>query len=413
MKNILVIGTTDCQGGAAKVGWDLGQELISRDYNVRYLVGYKKSSKDFVSELKKPSVLKYLDDHTHYNVTATVRHGRSYLLANNIDFGASSEILNHPWFINADLVHCHNLHGNFFRLDTLIKISQAKPVVWTLHDMWSVTGKCAYTANPQKWSDGYHPCGNLMSYPPMLWDNTNYLWHRKQNIYQQLSNTTIVTPSRWLEKIVANSMLKHLPHSTIYNGINTSLFKPQSSDIRTQLGIPANAKLILFIAQGGLSDPRKGYKYIEQIRKYYLYDSNIFFLALGDGKVISRHENIISLPFVSDPKVISSYYAAADLLLFPSLAENCPLVVLEALSTGLPVVAFNVGGVSELVVHKQNGYVAKYDSSEDLLMGVKWVLNLNTVSLTQLRSRNRKYVQAHYSLSIMTDQYLKLYSSLA
>jgi len=413
MKNIVVIGTTDCQGGAAKVGWDLGQELTSRDYRVHYLVGYKKSNKDFVSELKKPSVLKYLDDHTHYNVTATVRHGRSYLLANNIDFGASSEILNHPWFKNADLVHCHNLHGNFFKLDTLIKISQAKPVVWTLHDMWSVTGKCAYTTNPQKWSDGYHSCGNLMSYPPMLWDNTNYLWHRKQNIYQQLSNTTIVTPSRWLEKIVASSMLKHLPHSTIYNGINTSLFKPQSSDIRTQLGIPANAKLILFIAQGGMSDPRKGYKYIEQIRNHYRSDQNVYFLALGDGATMARHDNIISLPFVSDPQEISKYYACADLLLFPSLAENCPLVVLEAMATGLPVVAFNVGGVSELISHKQNGYVAKYQSYDELLSGIKWVFNLNNDSLNKLHLRNRHDVTTKYSLSTMTDQYLKLYSSLA
>lgn len=413
MKNIVVIGTTDCQGGAAKVGWDLGHKLISDGYNVKYLVGYKKSTKPYVAELAKPPLLKYLDDHTHYNLTATIRHGRSFILANNIDFGASSEILNHPWYKSADIVHCHNLHGNFFRLDTLIKISQAKPVVWTLHDMWSVTGKCAYTTNSQKWSDGYHSCGNLMSYPPMLWDNTNYLWHRKQNIYQQLSNTTIVTPSRWLEKIVASSMLKHLPHKTIYNGINTSLFKPQSSDIRTQLGIPANAKLILFIAQGGLSDPRKGYEYIEQVRNHYLSDQNVYFLALGDGNAVTRHENIISLPFVSDPKVISEYYAAADLLLFPSLAENCPLVILEAMATGLPVVAFNVGGVSELISHKQNGYIAKYQNYKDLLAGLNWILNLSTVKLNQLRAQNRKHATTHYSIDAMTDQYLKLYSSLA
>lgn len=412
MKKILVIGTTDSQGGAARVGWDLGHELIRRGYDIKFLVGYQKSREGIVNEFKKPLLTKYVDEHSHYNLTSLMRHVRAYITANNIDYGAYDELFEHPWYRAAEIVHCHNMHGNFIKLDAMVKISREKKLVWTLHDMWPVTAKCAYTEDPSKWEDGYHACKTLRAYPPMLWDNTRYLWNKKRLIYQSMHTASIVTPSEWLGAVVGQSMLKKFPRQVIYNGIDTNVFKPRVDVLRTKLGISSKCKIVLFVAQGGLSDPRKGYQYIQAICREYQDDTSVVFVALGDGKAIERHQNVITVPFEADPYKLTEYYASATMLLFPSLAENCPLVVLEAMSAGLPIVAFNAGGIRELVTHKMNGYVAKYSDQHDLTTGVRWVMEMDHEQQTKISHHNYQKVRRLYSIARMTDQYEALYARL-
>lgn len=410
---ILVIGTTDTQGGAARVGWDIGHELMSHGHDVKYIVGYKKSTHGYVYELSKRWLTKWVDEHTRYNATSLVRHFRSYLLSNTLDFGASDEILNHPWYKEADIIHLHNLHGNFFRFETLKKLDREKKVVWTLHDMWAVTGKCAYTEDQSEWSDGYHKCETLLSYPPTLWDNTRYMWEKKKTLYQQLSNTTIVSPSDWLSQIASQSIVKHLPRVVIHNGIDQSVFtlhvKPA---LRSQLGLPQNKKIIAFVAQGGQSDPRKGWRYVQTIIAQYKDATDLHFLAIGDGQTVENLPNVTTIPFILDKKTLAKYYSASDLLLFTSLAENCPLVILEGMSCGLPIVSFDVGGVPELVLHKQNGYIAKYKDVEDLQNGVKWVLGLGDTVRVKMSKANRARVEKNFTTKIMVDKYEKLFNQL-
>lgn len=410
---ILVIGTTDNQGGAARVGWDVGHELSRLGHDIRYIVGYKKSTHNYVYELSKPGLTKWFDENTRYNATSLVRHFRSYLLSNTLDFGASEEILNHPWYKSADIVHLHNLHGNFFQFKTLKKIDREKKVVWTLHDMWAVTGKCAYTEDQSNWSDGYHKCETLLSYPPALWDNTRYMWEKKKSLYKQLSNTTIVSPSDWLSQIVKQSILKHLPRVVIHNGVDQSVFSLHAkATLRSKLALPQNKKIIAFVAQGGQSDLRKGWQYVQTIIDKYKGDESLHFLAIGDGKAVENLPNITTVPFISDKKTLAMYYSASDLLLFTSLAENCPLVLLEAMSCGLPVVSFDVGGVPELVLHKQNGYIAKYKDVEDLANGVKWILGLDDKDREKICKANRARVEKNFTTKIMVDKYEKLFNQL-
>lgn len=410
---ILVIGTTDTQGGAARVGWDIGNELIRRGYDVKYIVGYKKSKAKYVYELHKPIFTKWIDENTRYNATSLFRHLRSYFFSNTIDFGASDEILNHPWYKEADIIHLHNLHGNFFKFDTLQKIDKQKKVVWTLHDMWAVTGKCAYIQDQSKWQDGYHRCNSLNAYPPTLWDNSKYMWSKKKSIYDNLSNTTVVAPSLWLDNIVSISILKHSQRLVIHNGVEQSVFTSNNQkNIRIKLGLPLDAKIITFVAQGGQTDPRKGWKYIECIISKFSHNRNIHFLAIGDGNSTVKNPNITTVPFVSNKQELAEYYSASDMLLFSSLAENCPLVVLEAMSCGLPVVSFDVGGVKELVLHKENGYISKYKDVEDLEKGINWVISLSSKHKERLSKTNRSRVEKYFTTKVMVDQYEKLFKQL-
>lgn len=409
---ILVIGTSDNVGGAAGVGWNLGQNLLRKGVDVKYIVAYKNSKEPYVYELRKPALLKWLDEHTKYSFTALYRHMLAYFLANDVDFGAKEEIIAHPWYKDADIIHMQNIHGNNFKLDFLKSISMEKKIVWTLHDMWALTGKCVYSSNPNEWNEGYHKCSQLSSQPPMLWDNTKYLWDKKRGVYKSLSNLTVVTPSRWLFNMVSKSILKNQDRTFIPNGIDTDLFRVRSKRrIRSKLGLPQSKKIILFVAQGAITDPRKGWSYAESLINSFKKNSEVMFVCVG-GRKENFQKNVKFVDFMKDKENLAEYYSASDLLLFTSLAENCPLVVLEALSTGLPIVAFKEGGVKELFSHEANGYLVRYKNSADLKRGVKYILSLGKVSLVKMREMNRQLALKKYSLPKMTEGYLELYSKI-
>jgi glycosyltransferase involved in cell wall biosynthesis len=122
--------------------------------------------------------------------------------------------------------------------------------------------------------------------------------------------------------------------------------------------------------------------------------------------------NIVYVPNISDKNILAEHYGLSDVFLFTSLAENCPLVVLEAMSCGLPVVSFDVGGVPELVTHKTNGYIAKYKDGVDLMKGLKWILTMTDTEFRHLSKNNRQKVVESYSIAKMTDQYEVLFKRI-
>lgn len=410
---VLVIGASDNQGGAAKVGWDIGHNVTHSEFDVKYLVAYKTSKNENVYQLNKPSILEWLDNNTKYYATALFRQILTFFLANDIDFGADEEILNHPWYKQADIVHLHNIHGNYLKLDILVKIDKEKKIVWTLHDMWAITGKCVYTENPECWKDEYHTCSKLGNQPAMLWDNTKYLWNKKKDIYNKLNNLVVVSPSRWLYKIISKSILKDARRQLIYNGIDIRIFRPLSKKkMRQKLELPTDKRIVLFTAQAGVADPRKGWKYVENIIGKYEDKENILFLCIGGRERKTKMRNLKFIPYIKDATKLAEYYSASDVLLFTSIAENCSLIILEAMACGLPVVAFDVGGTNELILHKTNGYVAKYKNSDDLIEGIDWILSLKSEKVSVMKKKNINRIKSKFTNLKMTEQYTKLYKSL-
>ena len=133
----------------------------------------------------------------------------------------------HPWLAQADVINAHNLHGHYFPLPMLAQISQKKPVIWTLHDMWSFTGHCGYSFTCQGWRHGCGKCPALDTPPSIRRDTTRSLWRRRQRVYAQ-SNLRLVTPSRWLASLAMQSpLLSRFPVQVIPNGVNVDVFKPQ------------------------------------------------------------------------------------------------------------------------------------------------------------------------------------------
>ncbi len=398
--NILFINTVDTRGGAAKVAYALKKEMQARGHKTSIAVGWKYSEDNDVFVIKQRSKLRQ-----------KILRKMTYFLANDIDIVCAKKLLQTPEYRAADIIHCHNLHSNFFNLGLLRRISEEKPVVWTFHDMWPITSHCGYALG-EDLQNGFFQCPSLDAYQPIAWHNEKYLEFRKRKIYEK-SNFHITTPSRWLMEKVQESILKSKPISLIYNGIDTSLFKPLTPrETRQTLGLPQDKKIILFAAKGGQDRERKGMEYIYAAMEKFKHDQSILWVTIGGGKIDKTNQQYISIPYLSDQKMLAQYYTASDMFLFPSMADNCPLVVLEAQASGLPVVSFATGGIPELIDHRKTGYIAHYKDIDDLTAGIQWILNRSAQEYLALRQAVTEKIRSGFTLKKMTDQYIKLYEKL-
>ena len=218
----------------------------------------------------------------------------------------------------------------------------------------------------------------------------------------------IVVPSQRLESRVKQSPLMEWKEvHLIYNGVDVNLFKKHDkSAMRIKHNIPSNKFVILYIADGWKRNFWKWWQYVDRIIDFFSAEKDFYFLSIGNG---DRTENLLQngkeLGYVTDPIQLAEIYSLADVFVYPSLADNCPLVVEEALSCHLPVVAFSTGGIPELVLHKNNGYVAKYKNFDDLYAWIMYFFQKKNGSIENITNHQ-------FSLEKMVDSYIKLYQSL-
>lgn len=412
--NILFINSGDINGGAPRLAYSLKQRLKKDGHGASMFVRLKYSTDPEVFPARWPSLFsRIIKKMTGKDLGSIISSKLHYLLATDIHWFNSDEILNTKEFKRADIIHCHNLHGNYFKLDTLRKMSRVKPIIWTFHDMWPITSHCGH-AYSGKIVNGFYECPSLKTYQDLLWDNQKQLIETKRYIYKN-SNFHIVVPSEWLFKKVSESILGNHPVSIIYNGIDHQIFCPSDkTEAKRHLSFPLNKKIILFGSARGASE-EKGGEYLSAIAKHFATREDILFVCIGEdtSNPPYKQNNIKYVSYISQPTELVKYYNAADLFLFTSLAENFPLIVLETLSSGLPVVSFDVGGVKEAVIHKKHGYIAKYKNTEDLINGINFVLSLNPAEYKKMSEDARKTVIENFTLDRMYESYFSLYKKLA
>ncbi len=397
--NILQISTFDTKGGAAKVAFELHNSLRKHGHVTHMFVHHKQSSDPSIQTIKQTKVERIL----------------ARLCATDIHVWHSDQILKTPQYKAADIVHLHNIHGNFFNINTLRKICQEKKVVWTLHDMWAITGHNVWgfdnvAALTHKPSALPIPC--IEATPPLLWNNRAFLFRAKNKNYKR-SAFTIVPVSRWLQGEINSSILKEKPTRVIHNGINTSVFTPTAKHTaRLELSLPTDKKIILFASVGGSHNTQKGWQYTEAVIAHFANREDICFVCVGGKKPPNPLPNVHYVEYISDPRVMAEYYSAADIFLFTSVAENFPLVTLEAMACGTPVVAFDVGGTAEAVVHNTNGYIARYKDTDDLITGVENILGLPAEQIEKIAKMNTDLVRTKFDTNHMVNAYVELYNSL-
>lgn len=410
--NILFINTVDTKGGAARVAYSLKTEMNKLGHSASMFVKIKYSPDPDVFVIGKPGWLSlFIKKITGKDIGGYLNKQLHRILATDIDFFSSDSILQSEEFKKADIIHCHNLHGNYFKLKTLEKMSMLKPVMWTFHDMWPITPHCAHAYDCLV-KDGFFGCPSLKEYQELMWHNESYLKNKKKKIYDK-SDFSIVTPSIWIKNKVEQTILKDKELSLIYNGVDTSEFKRYDKKwSRCELNLPINKKIILFISIGK-NISAKGWDHALKLISSFKDKPDTVFVCIGSGKRYAGNisfSNVIFADYVASKNIMAKYYSAADVFLFPSPAENFPLTVLEAMSCGLPVVSFDIGGVKEALTHMRNGYVAKYSDSEDLTKGVKSMLSLDKDELETMSRDSMEKVRIFFSEEKMIKNHERLYT---
>lgn len=254
-----------------------------------------------------------------------------------------------------DVLQLHDVHSSFVNPAAAARWSRRLPVVWTLQDMWPVTGKCIYSYECDRWKTGCGACPHLGDWPALEKDRTDFLWRWKRRLWMD-ATFHLVCPSEWLAEIVRKSpLLGHRPVEVIPNSVDTRTFQPRdSAPLRAELGIGSAAVVVAFGSHASV--PRKGFSHLLAATSERRSRGSIVVLAMGEPLASARDEpGVVWAGTVPAGEPMAKLLAVADILCLPTLAENLALVVLEAAATGIPAVAFDAGGTREAVRPGETG----------------------------------------------------------
>lgn len=374
---ILQVSTYDINGGAEKVAWDLFHSYQRMGHDSWLAVGRKRSDEGRVIALSGENKQRlwsrlWLDvesqlkpyERNARNIArvCTVlrmlanprRELRSRFGIENFAYPETHSLLELPPQ-QPEIVHCHNLHGDYFDLRALRSISHRSAVVLTLHDAWLLSGHCSHSFECERWKSGCGECPDLAIYPAISRDATSYNWRRKRRIFENC-RLNISTPCRWLMEKVEQSILAPAIKQAriIPYGIDLAVFCPASKETaRIGLGFSQDAEIVLFTANGIRRNIFKDYQTMRAAiaRVAEKSERRIVFVALGENGGTERigSAEVVFVPYQKDPMLVARYYQAADIYLHGAKVDTFPNTVLEALACGTPVVATAVGGIPEQV----------------------------------------------------------------
>ena len=327
-----------------------------------------------------------------------------------------NEITSLPEFKQADIIHLHWVNQGMLSLKQIGKILESgKKIVWTMHDMWPCTGICHYARTCDHYTGTCHHCPFLHNEGGKH-DLSNRTFKKKEKIYAK-GKIQFVTCSRWLKgKAEQSALLKGHDICSIPNPINTNLYHPiDKQEARKMFHLPADEKIILF---GSLkvTDKRKGIAYlIEACRllgaKHPELKEKLSVAVVGKAseQVVSQLPfKVYPIDYIRDDHGLVNLYNAIDLFVTPSLEDNLPNTIMEAMACGIPCVGFNIGGIPEMIDHLHNGYVAEYKSATDFANGIYWTLNES--EYPSLSEQARRKVVTSYSEDAVAKKFIDIYT---
>lgn len=406
---VLIVNTSDRSGGAAVAANRLMMALNNHGVKVKMLVRDKISDSLTIVALPKSPLLHWNFLWERFVIYCRLHFSRKHLF--EIDLAnTGSDITRLPEFQEADVIHLHWINQGMLSLGTIRKILRSgKPVVWTMHDIWPATGLCHVTLGCRYFTSVCHQCRLL---PGGGSDNdlSTSVWRKKERMLDGES-IFFVACSRWLAgEAKASGLLKGQKITSIPNPIDTHVYKPgDRMEARRRLGLKEDRQYILFASQRATNE-NKGMGYlIEACRQLHDLPQVTVLILGGHAEEVAPQLSLDAVPlgYVNDERRIVEIYQAADVFVLPSLSENLPNTIMEAMACGLPCVGFRVGGIPEEIDHKRNGYVAEYRNACDLANGIRWVL---TSAKSDELSRDcvRKVTQ-NYSQQSVALRYIDVY----
>ncbi len=414
---VLIINTSERIGGAAVAARRLLESLTNNGIKAKMLVRDKQT--DQISVVKLPGSWFQVWTFVWERVViwAANRFKKNNLFAMDIA-NVGMDITALPEFQQADIVHLHWINQGMLSLKGIRRILESgKPVVWTMHDMWPCTGICHYARDCKNYQEECHNCPFIYGGGSKK-DLSTRTFRKKKEIYKQ-APITFVTCSQWLgERARSSALLTGQTVVSIPNAINTNLFRPRDkAEARAKFNLPKEGKLMLFGALK-ITDKRKGIDYLIEscnllAEKHPELKDELGVVVFGN----KSHEldsllpfRVYALDYVKDEHAMPDIYNAVDLFGIPSLEDNLPNTIMEAMACGVPCVGFQVGGIPEMIDHLHNGYVAEYKSSADFANGVYWVLT--DPSYPELCEQAVRKAITNYSEHVIAKKYTDLYNKI-
>ena len=310
------------------------------------------------------------------------------------------------------IINLHNLHeGMSFRL--LNRLPNAVPLLWTLHDMWPLTGYCCYSYDCNKYEDGCVgecPQANLWG---QMTTTPSQEWQLRQSLFlRNAARLSFISPSKWLAECAQARLPAGVSVEVISNGIDLDVFKPLGDKyaVRQILGLPMQGKIILCGAQN-ISDPRKGTCYLINAVKRLneKRPEPVTVIVFGHKPInTSLTSSWVHTGTIRDEALLNLYYNASDVFVLPSLADNLPNTLIEATAAGTPCVTFGVGGCSEVVRNNETGFVARTGDEEHLSECIEHLLDMDGDRVREMTIACRKVALREYSVQLQAQRYVSL-----
>ncbi len=414
---VVHISTYDVDGGAARAAFRLHESLLAAGQQSTMLTRVKHSGADSVHQVPRKTTLEViLGELVEKNF---IDQNRTPLSTTWFSLGwPGDDLSTHPAVLEADVIHLHWVSGFVSPTSVKALLALGKPLVWSLHDQRAFTGGCHYSAGCQQFETGCEACPQLVSDPCRL-TATNIV---DQSAIFGDSNITVVAPSQWMadcarrSAVFRRSRIERIPY-----GIDIQRFQatPQQ-EARAHLVLPRDNFLLLF-GVDNFREKRKGVRELFAMLEACGQDERVRALPLQDRPGLLCFGDLdlpaqLPLPVrsfgrVRCDKLLSSLYAAADLFLLPSLEDNLPNTILESMSCGTPVGAFNSGGIVDLVQPNRTGFLTPSGDVDGLRQMVLESAS-NLPRLRGMRPACREYIETHFSYATQARNFVTLYESL-
>ncbi len=304
-----------------------------------------------------------------------------------------------------DLIHIHNIHGNYLNYKILLRyiIKKKIPVVLTLHDCWTITGHCAHfiDVNCTKWQTGCFRCPKKRLYPASLTDFSKRNYNLKRTLFTHVNQMHIITVSDWLREIIKQSYLAKFPIDTIHNGVDLTIFYPRDTTIKKNIKQDIGCSqqyMILAVGTKGLQD----------IIKLSQLLSNEYKIVIIGATDQSHNKKLHFIPPILDKLKLAEYYSAADCFINPTYADTFPTTNLEALACGTPIITYRTGGSVEAITPQTGKIVEKGD-----LQGIIAAIHSLEKENQELLSKHcRLRAETYFDKKLCFSKYIDIYKRL-
>lgn len=344
-------------------------------------------------------------------------HGVVSLLLDRQGFAsrkATKQLINKIEELKPDVINLHNIHGYYVNIEILFDYLKKIniPVVWTFHDCWPFTGHCSYfdSVACEKWKTHCQNCPKKSFYPKsLLIDNSFKNFSDKKQIFNQLDNLHIITPSNWLKNLVKQSFLSKFPVSCIHNGIDLSKFNPVENVEKLIQKWNLKDKIIV-LGVASIWDRRKGLDDFISLSNKLSDTYQIILIGLTKKQIAQLPKNIIGIERTESIEELAEYYSLAKVFVNPTYQDNFPTTNIEALACGTPVVTYNTGGSPE-AIDKETGIVVEKGNVDELRDAIERVTSAKTEYYDKEKCRKR--AEKHFDKNERYQDYLQLFKTLA